>query len=169
MRSDEQFQLENERIWQRANAALYRKYGLGITKTTGNRAQMEEEYMVQQSGAGRFIHKIPGISASERAYIGYLNCIRADYFDFLVNKFGRGGERALSQRDYKAITQFVNDATGRAGMGKHDMAAATLAQVFFSPRFVTSRFKIITGAQLRNPLGWSRAPPQSVEGCASYG
>ncbi len=141
--------MENEALKQRKNYRLYRKYRLGITEmgTTSAVWRKEEEYAFQKSIAGNIAVKIPGVKASQRSYVTYLNRIRADYFDLLSDKLAAKGQK-LTDREYKAIADFVNDATGRAGLGKHENSAMTLATIFFSPRFVLSRFRIALGVNL---------------------
>jgi hypothetical protein len=117
---------------------------------------MAEEYMVQQSYAGKVLSKIPGMGASERTYSTFLNRIRADYFDMLTDKLEARGMKLTPQQD-RAIAQFVNDVTGRSDLGRTgNNSAALLSQIFFSPRFVASRFKTI----LRPFMGFANSTPE---------
>jgi hypothetical protein len=100
--------------------------------------------------------KIPGVRASNRAYVVYLNRLRADMFDAMSATLARNGEPTMAE--YKAIAQYINVATGRGSFGKKfDKATDALAAVFFSPRYVASRFNFIrrTGAGVRRG-GWRR-------------
>jgi len=79
----------------------------------------------------------------------FLNVLRADVFDVLTATLAKGG--AVTDVEAKAIASFVNEATGRgkigvegvAGLG--DQGAVGLNTIFFAPRYVASRFNMITG------------------------
>jgi len=140
----------NEELKKRSNARDYKKYRVGITETGSTAAvwQKDEEYAFQKSIAGNAVKRIPGMEASQRAYVTTLNIIRADYYDMLKEKLGDIKGEKLNDKELQAIATFVRDSTGRAGLGKHENASLTLATIFFSPRFVMSRFRIIIGSNL---------------------
>jgi hypothetical protein len=126
-----------EEIRNRPNAQLYKQAKLAITEAEGRLSKQEEAYM------GQWSKFIPGVAASERAYVTFLNRIRADVFDSMVSTLGRGGKVSLDQA--KVIANFVNVSTGRGSLGKAEAAAVPLATVFFAPRYVLSRFQLILG------------------------
>ena len=103
-------------------------------------SKMEESIMSELA------NKIPGVRASNRAFIGFLNLMRADQFDAMHAKLVRG---AATKEQLEALGNFVNVATGRGNMGTAAAAAETLATVFFSPRLLWSRFQILSGQPLR--------------------
>lgn len=129
-----------EELRSRPNASLYGQAKLAITVSEGRLSKQEEAYM------GRWSKHIPGVAASERAYVTYLNRIRADVFDALVDQLGRGGQVTLEEA--RVIANFVNASTGRGSLGKAEAAAVPLATVFFSPRYVASRFQLLAGQPL---------------------
>jgi hypothetical protein len=88
--------------------------------------------------------KIPGVRASNRAYVMFLNKLRADSFDAMVATLSKNGG-APTAAEAEAIANFINVATGRGNMGSHAGAAETLATVFFSPRLMLSRFQVLAG------------------------
>jgi len=139
----------NDAIKKRKNYHLYKKYRLGITDTSNTAAVWlkEEEYAFRESIAGNIVKKIPGILASQRAYVTYLNIARATYFDMLVDKLLAKGVTP-TESDYKNIAALVRDATGRASLGKYENASLAAATIFFSPRFVVSRFRILLGSSI---------------------
>lgn len=78
---------------------------------------------------------IPGVRASERAYVTFLDKLRADVFDDYVTAHPDATPETL-----KGIASFVNKATGRGGLGAWGERHATiLSQAFYSPRFQLSR------------------------------
>lgn len=91
----------------------------------------------------RWAKKIPGVAGSQRAYTTFLNKLRADSFDAMSESLGRRG--VVTAEEAKAISNFVNVATGRGDMGAAAQAAVGLNTVFFAPRLVLSRFQLIAG------------------------
>lgn len=126
-----------ESLRQRPNAQLYQQAKLAITTSEGRLSKQEEAYM------GRWTKYIPLVRASERAYVTFLNRIRADLFDSLVATLGRNG--GVTVDEARVIANFVNVSTGRGPLGRAEAAAGALATVFFSPRFVASRFQLLAG------------------------
>ncbi len=139
-----------EKIHARPNAPLYDQSGLYIAKIGEGLSKAEEVYV------SRLARKVPGVGASERSYTTFLNKLRADSFDAMANNLSREGTITLEEA--KAISNFINAATGRGrypgenvagASGKSvQMAGELLSKVFFAPRFVASRFQIITGEPL---------------------
>lgn len=99
----------------------------------------EEDFM------SAWAERIPGVGrlvkASERAYVGFLNKVRADVFDQLLEKLP---EDATDQ-DKKDIAAFINAASGRGNMPQvFNQSAPLLNALFFSPRLMASRLKMGT-------------------------
>jgi hypothetical protein len=94
----------------------------------------------------RFAHRVPGLRASNRAFITFLNKLRADSFDAMKASLSK--DRPLEQRELEAISDYINVATGRGNLGKAAAAAETLATIFFSPRLMASRFQLLAGQPL---------------------
>jgi len=89
---------------------------------------------------------IPGIAPSERAFSTFLNKMRFDLFKTLTQTLGRDG--TVTQHEAKALAFYVNAATGRGSLGKHDLALPLLNTLFFSPRLQASRLQLLVGAPL---------------------
>lgn len=138
---------QNE-LTKRPNAALYKRAGLELTDPEGRLSQQEEVYM------SRWAKTIPGVAGSERAYVTYLNRIRADTFDVMTATLGRNG--TITEAEAKVIANYVNVATGRGNLGRFKAASVPLATVFFAPRFVLSRFQYLTLQPLRMKGGTAR-------------
>jgi len=130
-------------------AALRAKSGLAVTTVDGPLSSQEEVFQ------GEFAEKyVPGVAASERAYVTFLNRIRADVFDSLAATLGVNGE--VTDAEAKMIAYYVNVITGRGGLGKAEQAATTLAIYFFAPRYVASRFQFLTGMPIWKAKGRAR-------------
>lgn len=131
----------NQEILNRDNAYLYKRAGLYIAPDgeASSLASKEEAYM------SKWVEKIPGIAGSQRAYVTFLNKLRADSFDAMVNTLAIDGN--ATDAEMKAIATYVNVATGRGNMGQTmEKAAPLLNTVFFAPRYVASRFQLLLGA-----------------------
>jgi hypothetical protein len=88
--------------------------------------------------------KIPGVRRSNRAYTAFLNKLRADTFESLIENgkvFGADGEANLPLA--REIANFVNTASGRGSLGKLESSAVALNSMFFSPRLIASRLRMM--------------------------
>jgi len=140
--ASERSALENEaEIHNRPNAPVYERSGLYLAPLE-NRVKMHEEAFLPS-----WAEKVPGVRHSERAYVTFLNKLRADSFDTMVSSLTKRGT-PLSEAELKAIANYINVATGRGNLVKHAAAAETFAVFFFSPRLVTSRFQLLLGQPL---------------------
>jgi hypothetical protein len=81
------------------------------------------------------------IRASERAFSTTLNRLRADTFDAIAEEYRRIGLDPKNDKDFhhfKTLADFINSSTGRGDpLIKKDWANT----LFFSQRFLTSRFQ----------------------------
>ncbi len=129
----------NTEILKRPNAPLYRKAKLFLAPIDGSHrfSQMEEVYQT------RWARWIPGVAASERAYLTFINKLRADVFDTMAAGLSRDGEVTLEEA--RAIANFVNVATGRGNLGALESASVPLNTLFFAPRLTASRFQLLMG------------------------
>ena len=82
-----------------------------------------------------------GVRASNRAYTGFLNRLRADSFDDLITHSMRAGRDPKA--DATLIAEYVNNATGRGSLGMAEGAAKTLNSIFYSPRLISSRVALL--------------------------
>lgn len=91
--------------------------------------------------------KVPGVRRSNRAYTAFLNKLRADTFEDLINKgsiFGADGKTNVPLA--RALADFVNTASGRGSLGKLEQSAVALNTLLFSPRLIASRLKMLNPA-----------------------
>jgi hypothetical protein len=140
MKSQEALDRINQRILERPNAksGLYDRAKLHLADQNGKLSAREEAFM---SSWGK---KIPGVAMSERAYVTFLNRLRADSFDAMIEAFKKDREPTLEEA--RAIANYINVATGRGFLGENSGVA--LNYLFFSPRYVVSRFQMLGGQPL---------------------
>jgi len=102
--------------------------------------------------ASNLPEKIPGygeywVKPTNRAYHGYLNVLRASTFMQFMDGLDAAGITG-KQRDMelKEMATFINEATGRGHLGIANRLAPLLNMLYFSPRFVASRVKLMARA-----------------------
>jgi len=110
------------------------KSGLDITKIGG--MWSTEEVFISD-----FSHKIPGIPASERAYVTTLNSLRFHTFKQFAQQWEGSGK---SSQDYKSLAGFINHATGRGDVKALKKYYPILNAAFFAPRLQMGRIQAIT-------------------------
>jgi hypothetical protein len=97
-----------------------------------------DKYSVLNKTIGRPIH------GSERAYVAYLNKMRVDIFRQGADVFESQGRTIENSPElYKGLANYINNATGRGGLGPLDKAAPILNVMFFSPRLIASRINLL--------------------------
>lgn len=145
-------------IKSRPTYKMMRENKLALTDLKSHLSNREEQFF------SNLAEKIPGVGkfvrASGRAYTGFANKFRADIFDDMVKQGKMSG--AIKDPDYlSSVADFVNTATGRGkltitgrGTGALEKSMGTLANVFFSPRLMASRFQTI------NPVYYANLHPQ---------
>lgn len=146
--SDAAYDAVMSEIKSRPTYRLMDESGLAFGDVSGTLSAREERFMSQ------WAEKIPGVKASERAYTAFLNKLRADVFDDLVDKYKEAGIdlKPLSDKT-KGVATFVNNATGRGDLGRLNQAAPLLSGLFFSPRLIASRVNML------NPIKYAKMDP----------
>lgn len=141
--SEDAFRALAAEIQTRPNYELMRRSGLALTAETLEAANAEEQFV------STLAERLPGIGkavrASDRAYTGMANKLRADVFDHLITTAERAGREPVN--DIKLTTdiaRFVNTATGRGDMGALAAASNTLSTTLFSPRLIASRVNMLS-------------------------
>ena len=123
-----------------------KKAGLRLTNL-GDKLEMREEQFMTT-----LFDKVPGISASQRAYTAFLNKIRIDSFNDLIKKAEVAGEDVtLGSKTNEDLANAVNDFTGGARVGKVEGAVPLLNAAFFSPRKITSTVNMLNPINYVNP------------------
>lgn len=127
----------------RPNAPLYAKSGLFLAPTDGSYQPTKQEEIMQSKLIKDAEKLLPGLAGSNRAYITFLNELRADSFDIMAAGLSKDADVTLDEA--KAIANYVNVATGRGSLGKFEQAGQGLNVAFFAPRYVASRFQLLGG------------------------
>jgi thioredoxin reductase len=142
-RSDEGYFKLMQDIRERPNAEMYIRSKLALTDIKNPKMeQLEEQYM------GQWTDKIPILNNSQRAYVYFLNRLRADVFDTMAHNLGRNGNVTLEQA--KGLSNFINVFTGRGHIPEQAAGAVSYAnELFFAPRYTISRFQALTLQPLR--------------------
>jgi hypothetical protein len=115
----------------------------------------------EEAFGGGYAESIPFIGThlikgSERAYVQFLNKLRWDMANKLADRWeAQGKTPENSERLYKFTGRFVNDITG-SGHLPHTLEqyASFFNSVFFSPRLMVSRLRLLT------PYYWAYAPKE---------
>lgn len=139
LRSEAATEAIDAAIRVRPNATIAQDAGMYLAPRTGPTVSLtarEEAFM------SRFARKIPGVRLSERAYVTYLNKLRADVFDTIYDGWIRKG-KTPTDRETQALARYVNLATGRGSLGAFEDAAGVLTALFFSPRLQAARLELI--------------------------
>lgn len=108
----------------------------------------------EKAYAASWAEKIPGLHRFSRAGEVFLNKVRVDTFDTLAKSLARSGEPTLDEA--KAIARYVNESTGHGSLPGFERSAAALNSIFFSPRYVLSRFQYLTGHSMWGGTGRTR-------------
>lgn len=137
-------QRTKDELESRQNFKLYQQSKLYLADFNQLAMNQQEEAFMS-----RWLNKIPKalgggiIRGSQRAYVTFLNRLRADTFDAMLGSLQKGPEPTTEE--IKAIADYINIATGRGDLGKFQQAGEALNTVFFAPRLVASRFQILGG------------------------
>jgi hypothetical protein len=83
------------------------------------------------------------VRASDRAYVGFLDRVRADAFDDLARRFAQQGLDLNDEKLLNGMGDFIGSATGRGTLPALRDHTATLNALFFSPRLMMSRLNFL--------------------------
>jgi hypothetical protein len=122
--------------------------GLHMTPLFGGLKDREEAYMTSLADHLPIIGR--GIKASERAYVVFLNKLRADVFDNTVQRYSRLGKNTPERR--AELARWLNTATGRGNVAPNSLMAGANS-VLFSPRLLYS------WGETLNPATYIKADP----------
>lgn len=143
--SEKTFAALQESIKQKPTYNLMRESKLALTELGQEMGLREEIFM------SSWAEKIPilgrGVRASSRAYVGFLNKLRADVFEDLIKKADKLGLNASGNLDLSTeIAKFVNAASGRGNLRGLERSAVMLNATLFSPRLIASRMTFLNPA-----------------------
>lgn len=147
--SEENYSKIMSKIDDSPNRDLMKESGLGITDIDGHLGAREEAFM------SSFADKLPFVRASNRAYSGFLNKLRASVFDDSVNKaLKRGNDIRNNPEGLEALSAYINAASGRGNLHEVlEKASPILTATLFSPKLASSRIQLLT-----NPMLYARLP-----------
>lgn len=137
--SEKSFLGLQESLAERPHFDIGHDSGLYLADVGENLFAREEQFLSQAAEKIPLIGKF--VRASERAYVGFLNKLRADTFDNLLEqaiKMGHNAEEIAPQ-----IAKFVNNSTGRGSLGRFEKNAVELNAGLFSPRLISSRLTML--------------------------
>ena len=147
--SEKAYQGLMENIKTRPTYLKMKQGGLSLTEIGGAISKREEVFM------GNLAEKIPlygrMVKASNRAYTGFANKLRADIFDDLLKKAQIVGKK-IDDEFLKSLSDFINSGTGRGKFGLQytgilpkslEKAAPVMNAMFFSPRLMASRLNLL--------------------------
>lgn len=145
------------------NAVLYKRAGLYLAPLDAHDAFFAREEGYKSTLA----EKVPWVKMSQRSFITFMNTIRAQAFDAMVENLARHGEP--TQAELEVVANYVNVSSGRGNFKNRtfEQALDGMSLVFFSPRLLTSRFQMILGQPLY--AGGLNAPRARAEIGKEYG
>ena len=119
--------------------------GLSLTSLDGPLSALEESFL--SNLADRLPIVGPVIRGSQRAYVTFLNKLRADMFDRFSEKLIRQGVQGDDlTNELSAFARWINIASGRASLPENVARSEALQaanQIFFAPRFRISRLQAL--------------------------
>jgi hypothetical protein len=155
-----------------------RESGLFISKPNSI-LQSEEEFLNSYVGSLPRASGIPQtVAASQRAYMGFLNKLRFDTMNSMFKKaeglgnklFTQVGDQVVASKEAKAITKYINTATGRGDLGSLNKMTNELNTLLWSPRMIASRIQMFNPKIYTNlPKGMRLEGLKSLLGIASLG
>lgn len=115
--------------------------GIDITDLLTNREEIFRSKMAE---------RIPGVRMSERAYVAFLNKLRSDRFNKLIDLADKAGIDTNDDKFLKGLGDFINNATGRGSLdvntpwGKFqgDRQAGWLNNIFFAPKLHAGKLRL---------------------------
>lgn len=119
----------------------------------------EEAFLTEWAG------KIPGLKQSNRSYSVYLNKLRSDVAESVLNAAEAGG-RPYELNELQALGAFINHSTGRGDLSA--VWTEALGTVLYSPRFTVSRFQTIGDALAIVKQADNRGTRQAARDFAIY-
>ncbi len=147
IRSHSNFTRPVDAAGQLTGKSVAERAGLDLTNLVTNR---EEIFL------SKIAQKIPGIPASNRAYVGFLNKLRSDMFNRLVKE--TGGDILQNDVKLRAIGKLINNATGRGKLpGVLEDNARLMNQLFFAPRLHAGKLRMY--GQIFRPEFYTKVDP----------
>lgn len=138
--SEKAFRDKMADIISRPTYELMKDGKLSIFGFNDQLSKREEQFM------SNLLDHFPITRGSARAYMGFLNGLRADAFDRMISSAQLSGEDvSKGSNAVKQIASVVNNFTGAANLGRFENVDQFLNGVIFSPR------KMVATMQMFNP------------------
>jgi hypothetical protein len=159
------YQFLMKKIATHPNYELMQKARVAFSSLDGELSSREEDFQTELA------RKIPGfgkvVKASEQAYAGFLNKLRADMFNKFVDQYRKAGIEP-DEEMLKGLGKFINAGTGRAELPEFLRPSSTVINAtFFSGRLMYSR------VQMLNPAFYAGLPApvrkQALKSMLSFG
>lgn len=131
------------------NYDLARESGLSLT-TSGKLGVNEDMFRSHLAERIPVWGKV--VQGSERAYVGFLNKLRFDTFNNMIEQAQKLGHDVNDPTVAAGISRYINVMTGRGGLGNLEKNVKELNNVLYSPGLISSRLQILS------------APVQSIAG-----
>lgn len=143
--------IQREILEESVNSINYKRSGLHLGDLDGALSSAEEIFQSDLVGKIARSGKIGELAtaptrASQRAFTVFLNKLRADSFDAMYRSMAKNGTPTQGEMEF--IANFINVATGRGNLRQLEAAAKGLSTAFFAPKYVVSRFQLISGSPL---------------------
>ena len=122
--------------------------GLALAKESARLSKQDEIVM------GRLGNVMPIVRNFNQAARVFLNKIRFDAWLALNKSLSESG--AATKEESQQFAKFVNESTGRGGLGFAEPASVPLARILFSPRYWASRIELAVGHSMWYGTGRSR-------------
>lgn len=154
--SEKAYQGMMESIYSKSTYPLMDESGLSLTEIGQSLTAREEAFM---SG---WAEKMPGnniaskswnntigrgVKASDRAYSGFLNKVRADTFDSIYHTMKDSGVNFNDSPEIlPALAKYINNATGRGNIPGGELvqsATPLFNALLFSPKLMSSRLNLM--------------------------
>lgn len=146
------YDLVMKKIATHPNYELMLKGRLQFSSLDGELSAREEDFQTEIARNIPLFGKV--VKGSEQAYAGFLNKLRADMFNRLVEDYRKAGIEP-DEDMLKGIGKFINAGTGRAELPEFLRPSSTILNAtFFSARLMHSR------VQMLNPAFYASLPPK---------
>jgi len=110
----------------------------------------EEAFPESLTGKIPYVRRL--YKASESAFTGFQYKNRADVFDKYLEIAKKNGVDIDDTTQLRAIGKLVNSLTGRGDLGKAEVVANEVNNIFFSPRFLKANLDTLTAHQLQKDV-----------------
>lgn len=132
--SERAFQRIDQRIRNRELFNVGEQAGLELTSLDGKPTRLEEAIKSKWSD------RIPWLRGSNRAYVSFLNSLRAGAFDDMY----RSLPTTPTPEQAKELARLVNIFTGRGQAGRNEAFVRHVGTVLWAPKLYLSRLQVLS-------------------------